>query len=56
MNNEARLELKLSKELLDALKTEAKKKQITVSALVRLVMLDYLKEQTNGFKADTIKL
>lgn len=48
MKDDARLELKLSKELLEAIKEAAAKKQLTVSAFVRLIMLDYLKEQTNG--------
>ena len=48
MKDDVRLELKLSKELLEAIKEAATKKQLTVSAFVRLIMLDYLKEQDNG--------
>lgn len=40
--DEKRFELRLPVEFYDEVKAEAKKKHLTVSAFVRLVLLDYL--------------
>lgn len=43
-NDEKRFELRLPVEFYDEVKSEAKKKHLTVSAFVRLVLLNYLDE------------
>lgn len=47
MNKEKRLELKLTLELFEQFKKIADKKQISVSALIRLLMLEYIKNEEN---------
>ena len=42
---EARLNLKLGEDLLTDFKAAADKKQLSVSALIRILMLDYLKNE-----------
>lgn len=44
-DEQARLNLKLSPKLLEQAKMAAKKRQLTVSAFVRLLILDYLAEE-----------
>ena len=48
MNKEKRLELKLTVELFEKFKKIADKTQLTVSALLRLLMLDYIKSEENS--------
>lgn len=48
MNKEKRLELKLTSDLFEQFKKLADKKQISVSALIRLLMLDYIKNDKDS--------
>jgi hypothetical protein len=48
MNKETRLELKLTLELFEQFKKLADKKQISVSALIRLLMLEYIENEENS--------
>ena len=48
MNKEKRLELKLTLELFEQFKKLADKKQISVSALIRLLMLEYIENEENS--------
>lgn len=45
MNKEKRLELKLTIELFEQFKKLADKKQLSVSALIRMLMLEYIKNE-----------
>ena len=45
MNKEKRLELKLTIELFEQFKKLADKKQLPVSALIRMLMLEYIKNE-----------
>lgn len=47
MNKEKRLELKLTVDLFEQFKKLADKKQISVSALIRMLMLEYIKNEEN---------
>lgn len=47
MNKEKRLELKLTVELFEQFKKIADEKQLSVSALIRILMLDYIKNEKN---------
>ena len=47
MNKEKRLELKLTAELFEQFKKLADKKQLSVSALIRLLMLEYIENEKN---------
>lgn len=47
MNKEKRLELKLTVELFEQFKKLADKKQLSVSALIRLLMLEYIENEKN---------
>ena len=42
MENEVRLNIKLTAELLGRIKTAAKEKQLTVSSLTRLLLINYV--------------
>ena len=42
MENEVRLNIKLTAELLDRVKVVAKEKQLTVSSLTRLLLINYV--------------
>lgn len=42
MNNEVRLNIKITADLLDKVKMAAKEKQLTVSSLTRLLLINYL--------------
>lgn len=45
--NEVRLNVKMDKALLQALKRAAFKRGLTVSALTRLLLIDYLEQKKN---------
>lgn len=47
MTKEKRLELKLTAELFEQFKKLADKKQLSVSALIRLLMLEYIENEKN---------
>ena len=47
MQNEVRLNVKLSAELLERVKVVAEKKQLTVSALTRLLLVNYVESYEN---------
>ena len=47
MTKEKRLELKLTVELFEQFKKLADKKQLSVSALIRLLMLEYIENEKN---------
>ena len=47
MKNEVRLNVKLSAELLDRVKVVAEKKQLNVSALTRLLLVNYVENFEN---------
>lgn len=42
MENEVRLNIKLTADLLDRIKVAAKEKQLTVSSLTRLLLINYV--------------
>ena len=42
MENEVRLNIKLTADLLDRIKVVAKEKQLTVSSLTRLLLINYV--------------
>lgn len=47
MKNEVRLNVKLSAELLERVKVVAEKKQLNVSALTRLLLVNYVESYEN---------
>ena len=47
MKNEVRLNVKLSAELLERIKAIAEKKQLNVSALIRLLLVNYVESYEN---------
>ena len=47
MENEVRLNIKITAELLDRVKTVAKEKQLTVSSLTRLLLINYVENFEN---------
>lgn len=47
MQNEVRLNVKLSAELLERVKVVAEKKQLNVSALTRLLLVNYVESYEN---------
>ena len=50
MKNEVRLNVKLSAELLERIKAIAEKKQLNVSALIRLLLVNYVESYENEEK------
>ena len=50
MENEVRLNIKLTANLLARVKTAAKEKQLTVSALTRLLLVNYVERIENERK------
>lgn len=56
MENETRLNIKLPETLLNRVKQVAKKRGLTVSALTRLLLIDYVESIENGQKNSTSKI
>ena len=50
MENEVRLNVKLTADLLEKVKAAAKEKQLTVSSLTRLLLVNYVENFENGRK------
>ena len=50
MENEVRLNIKLTADLLERIKVVAKAKQLTVSSLTRLLLINYVENFENGRK------
>lgn len=50
MENEVRLNIKLTADLLERIKTAAKAKQLTVSSLTRLLLINYVETFENERK------
>lgn len=48
MENEVRLNIKLTAELLERIKVAAKAKQLTVSSLTRLLLINYVENFESG--------
>lgn len=51
MENEVRLNIKITADLLKRIKTVAKEKQLTVSALTRLLLVNYVERIENERQA-----
>ena len=51
MENEVRLNIKLTADLLTRIKAAAKEKQLTVSSLTRLLLIDYVENFENERKS-----
>ena len=50
MENEVRLNIKITADLLDKVKVAAKEKQLTVSSLTRLLLINYVENFENERK------
>ena len=50
MENEVRLNIKITADLLNRVKAVAKEKQLTVSSLTRLLLINYVENFENGRK------
>lgn len=50
MKNEVRLNIKITSDLLDRIKVAAKAKQLTVSSLTRLLLINYVEKFENDRK------
>lgn len=50
MNNEVRLNIKITADLLNRIKAVAKEKQLTVSSLTRLLLINYVERIENERK------
>lgn len=55
MENEVRLNIKLTADLLERIKAVAKEKQLTVSSLTRLLLINYVENFENGRKSTESK-
>ena len=51
MENEVRLNIKITADLLNRIKAVAKEKQLTVSSLTRLLLINYVENFENGRKS-----
>lgn len=55
MENEVRLNIKITADLLERVKTTAKEKQLTVSSLTRLLLINYVENFENERKNTEFK-
>ena len=55
MENEVRLNIKITADLLNRVKAAAKEKQLTVSALTRLLLVNYVERIENERKNYEVK-
>ena len=55
MENEVRLNIKITADLLNRIKAVAKEKQLTVSSLTRLLLINYVENFENGRKSTESK-
>lgn len=55
MENEVRLNIKITADLLERVKTAAKEKQLTVSSLTRLLLVNYVETFENERKITKVE-